>query len=247
MALTELSDAHKSTRETLQIVAVHILARARLAGTGRFGLRVTPGGFGTPEFGDGPGRIRMSGAMLIVESGAAGAASSRATSIDGSTLAELATFAGVDLETNVDVGHDTPPLPDPQAKLSADGPAAEAIAAWYDVTNRALDRVGEFVGRSAAASLVQLWPEHFDVAFDAAYDDRDPKSRRANLGGSPGDGFEAMPYAYIGPWSAGRPGDSAFWNAPFGAVLRYRNVSDSSDPVGKVSAFFVDGLRRLRG
>ena len=36
------------TRDELQRIATHVLARARFAATGRFGLRATPGGFGTP-------------------------------------------------------------------------------------------------------------------------------------------------------------------------------------------------------
>jgi hypothetical protein len=247
MALMTLTDSYQPTRAVLHTVAVHIVARARLAATGRFGLRVTPGGFGTPEFGDGPQRVRVSGALLIVESGAASAASSRAIPIDNAAFRELADFAGVDLETTINVGQDTPPRPDPQAILHVDGSAADTVGQWFDVTNRALDRVGEVVGPTGLASLVQLWPEHFDCAFDIAYDDADPKSHRVNLGGSPGDGFEPMPYVYVGPWNSDRPGDREFWNAPFGAVLRHHDVADSSDPVGEVSDFFLQGLRYLRG
>jgi hypothetical protein len=44
-------------------VAVHVIARARVEGSGRFSLRVTPGGFGTPDAAgtafllDGYGRL----------------------------------------------------------------------------------------------------------------------------------------------------------------------------------------------
>ena len=40
------------TRDVLKRIATHVLARRRYAATGRFGLRATPGGFGTPAFGD---------------------------------------------------------------------------------------------------------------------------------------------------------------------------------------------------
>ena len=36
-----------------------------------------------------------------------------------------------------------------------------------------------------------------------------------NYGMSPGDGFHAAPYAYVGPWT---PREGAFWNVPFGAL-----------------------------
>jgi hypothetical protein len=48
------------TREQLKLVAVHVVARARQQVTGRYSLRVTPGGFGTPEFGADLRRVRVS-------------------------------------------------------------------------------------------------------------------------------------------------------------------------------------------
>jgi hypothetical protein len=53
------------TRVALQQVAVHVLARRRHAMTGRFGLRPTPGGLGTPLFGEGE-VVRISGDVLVV-------------------------------------------------------------------------------------------------------------------------------------------------------------------------------------
>ena len=47
-----------SSFEMLHRIAVHIVARARVQSTGRFSLRVTPGGFGTPEFGEQGRRVR---------------------------------------------------------------------------------------------------------------------------------------------------------------------------------------------
>ena len=70
---------------------------------------------------------------------------------------------------------------------------------------------------------------------------------RANLGGSPGDGFLGTPYAYVGPWTDDRPGDESFWNAPFGAVYAYDDVASTDDPVGELTRFYVDGMRRLAG
>lgn len=247
MVLVPLGDAYESTRKALHLVGVHIVARARIVAVARFGLRVTPGGFGTPEFGDGPSRVRVAGSTLVVESGAAGGASSRRMAMDGATLQDIADFAGLDLTIPIDVGHDTMPLPDPTAALRFDDQAAAAIGAWYDLTSRALDRVGAALGESAAPSLIQLWPEHFDVAFDVAYGDTDPTSLRANLGGSPGDDYEEQPYAYVGPWNASRPGDSAFWNAPFGAVLRREDLAASDDPLRALTMFFLEGVALLRG
>lgn len=73
---------------------------------------------------------------------------------------------------------------------------------------------------------------------------------RVNLGGSPGDGSSDgssdEPYPYVGPWTPGRPGDPAFWNAPYGA-MRTRSELDRH-PAGLVAAgveFLLDGYGRL--
>jgi hypothetical protein len=237
-----LPDSYPSSRDELRRVATHIVARAREQATGRFGLRVTPGGFGTPEFGDEPRRVRVSGAALIVESGATGAASTRTAAIDGATLVELAIVAGVDLSAELSVGHDTPPLGDVDAQLTVDAVAAAAVAQWFDVVARALDRTAAGLDVGAAPSMAQLWPEHFDVAYDVAYDASAPGERRVNLGGSAGDGFHDAPYLYVGPWTDDRPGDPAFWDAPFGAVLGWDAVTSTDDPVATATAFYQQGV-----
>ncbi len=241
--LAPLPESFAATRDALQRVAVHIVARARSQATGRFGLRAVVGGFGTPEFGDDVVRVRVSGALIVRETGGADGATSAAMSIDGASLTELAALAKVDLDADLDVGHDTPPLGDAAEVLSADTAAATVLASWYGVVATALDRVIEQLPADASPTMIQLWPEHFDVALDAAA----TADRRANLGGSPGDGFQAQPYAYVGPWTEDRPGDKSFWNAPFGAVLVYDDLVGDADPVAALTAFFLDGIRRLAG
>jgi hypothetical protein len=238
--LQPLPDEFATTRAALQRVAVHIVARARSQATGRFGLRVTPGGFGTPEFGDDLRRVRVSGRSLVVEQGPPGGAASRVVAIDGASLLELAATAEVDLDAPLDVGHDTPELGDRTVPLAVDRAAADALAVWYSVVASGLDRAVGELGEMSSPTMVQLWPEHFDVGVDVAA----RPDVRVNLGGSPGDGFEDRPYAYVGPWTDDRPGDPTFWNAPFGAVLAYDDVTTSDDPVGAIAAFLVDGVRR---
>lgn len=246
MRLTDLPAHFTETRDTMRRVAVHVVARARQQSTGRFGLRVTSGGFGTPSFGDSVERIRTSRGLLIRESAGVGSASTVAARIDGATLAELAALADVDLGSELDVGHDTPDLGDVEARLVVDERSARALSAWFTVVAEALDAVA--ARRPATSpSAVQLWPEHFDVAMDAAFGDPDDTSRRVNLGGSPGDGFHGEPYLYVGPWTDERPGDPAFWNAPFGAVLGYSELAAADDPVDAATVFFLDGLDRLTG
>lgn len=242
-SLVQLPDAFVTTRDTLLRIAVHIVARARSEATGRFGLRPTVVGFGTPEFGADVVRVRVSGALLVRETGGTEGATGAAVQIDGASLADLARIAQVDLAADLDVGHDTPALGDVSEQLVADAPSAVALAAWFAAVAEALDRVVAELGDDSRPSMVQLWPEHFDVALDAAA----TPERRANLGGSPGDGFHADPYAYVGPWTDDRPGDESFWNAPFGALLGYGDLVGDPDPVGRLTAFYLDGMRRLAG
>jgi hypothetical protein len=230
-----------TTVRTLHLVGVHIVARARQQATGRFSLRVAPGGFGTPEFGDGARRVRVADGTLLVETDTPGAPSTIAQPIDGVSLGQLAATAGVDLGAVLDVGHDTPGIGDPDARLTLDAAAAGDVAEWFRIVAAALDRVVEALPASSGPSLARLWPEHFDVAIDVAA----RPDVRVNVGGSPGDSFIGEPYVYVNPWTDVRPGAGEFWNAPFGAA-RTRSRLDVADPVGSATAFLLDGIRRLQ-
>src|SRR4029077_1796044 len=91
----------------------------------------------------------------------------------------------------------------------------------------------------AEPATIQLWPEHLDVATNVGVG----RDRRVNLGFSPGDSFEALPYAYVGPWGAERPGDPAYWNAPFGAVLRRADLRRSVDALTACIEFLQMGIK----
>jgi hypothetical protein len=241
----DINERHDTARRTLHRVANHVLARAEHAENAHVGLRATPGGFSTTTIRPDRERIRISGTMLVRESVATTGTWTRAVAIDGSTLAELATFADVDLDAEFSAGHDTPPVGDIHERLELDALSAQHIADWYALTTQALDRVVQAAPAFSAPSMVQLWPEHFDAALDMAFDPDAPTEHRVNMGGSPGDEFHAAPYLYVGPWTPDRPGDAAFWNAPFGAVLGYHDVAASKDPVDAAVAFLRTGLERL--
>lgn len=226
-------------RAELHRVVVHVLARARVQASGRFSLRVTPGGVGTPDL-PGERRVRVAGGSLLVETDDAGSPAVRVRPIAGSTLRELAELAGVDLDVPLDVGHDTPPVGDVDRPIVLDGAAAVAVALVFGDVAEVLDRLVAAVaaeGTVAPITLPRLWPEHFDVAVEV----EQVAGRRVNLGGSPGDGFVDEPYLYVGPWTADRPGDAAFWNAPFGAFMVLAGTT-----VEERVGFLVEGLRRLR-
>ncbi len=228
------ADVHTATVSVLHRVAAHVLARRRNDVTGRFGLRASPGGFATPAFGDGPETIRVAGLFLLREAG--GTSTSRA--LAGSTLRDLATFAGTDIDAPFSCGDDTPAVGDPDAPLALDGAATRRVADWYALGWMALDLTVSGLAPEAAPATTQLWPEHFDAGTDVAV----PGGERVNLGFSPGDSFEAEPYVYVGPWSAERRGDPAYWNAPFGAVLRLADVAAAPDRLAACVAFLVKGI-----
>lgn len=225
-----------ATVTALRRVAVHVLARARQQATGRFSLRVTPGGFGTPELPDGR-RVRVVGATLVVESDAPDAAGTVTLPIRGSSLAGLARIAGVSLAERLDVGSDTPTVGQVGVPIQLDVAAATAVCRWFELSAAILDQVVAALPRGASPSLVRLWPEHFDVAVDVLARD----GVRTNIGASPGDGFLAEPYLYLGPWTNDRPGGGTFWNAPFGAAVAASALGSVDDGV----AFLREGIGRL--
>lgn len=213
----ELPESFPSTRDALHRVAAHVLARRRHAYTGRFGLRPAPGGFGTPAFGDDLEVARTSGRYLVTER------ADIANRAPLTTLAAAAALAGVDLAVEFSVGTDTPPVGDPDAPLGIDDAAARLLGRWYGFGLEVVDELVATESLVTASSVPQVWPEHFDlgcfvtVGGDGGLD----AGVRANVGASPGDSYEPAPYLYVGPWGDDRPGDPAYWNAPFGAVLPF--------------------------
>jgi hypothetical protein len=224
------TDVTVRTRRGLQQVAVHVLARRRHAVTGRFGLRPAPGGFVMPLFdGDGTGAgevVRVTGATIVVERGGA----ARAEPL--TTLGRAADLVGVDLAGRFSAGDETPALADPDGPLEIDAEAALGLGAWWALGAALIDEVVATTPALTAATVAQLWPEHFDhgnsvtLAGDVS----------ANLGVSPGDAAEPVPYLYVAPWSADRPGDPAYWNVPFGAVLRRTDLGGLPAPEARARA-----------
>ena len=112
--MTRLPGDFASSRATLHVIAAHVLGRRRFEVSGHFGLRASPGGFGTPAFGEGPETVRVAGAVLVHETGADAAS----VPIAGSTLRELAAFAGADVDRDFSVGAGMPAPGDLDAPLN---------------------------------------------------------------------------------------------------------------------------------
>jgi hypothetical protein len=198
-------------------VACYVVAPTRKARDQHIGLAPVAGGFGTPPL-DGGAVLVVHGDQLRWLPG---------EGIRLTTLRAAAEFVGLELSADPGVGKDLPPFR-PDDLLAVDVAAATALGAWWELGATALE---------VLALVPQLWPEHFDLAAVAELEG----GTKVNLGFSPGDGYQADPYVYVGPHDmSGLTGD--FWNAPFGAVLGYDEVRDGADPVATASRFLRTGL-----
>jgi len=238
-----LPSDYRTTRDALHLVAVHVVARRRYAATGRFGLRAMPGGFGAPNFGTGLSHevVRTDGVNLVRETIDTDHFLSMVYPIDGSTLDFLTEVVGTLVDDPFSVGRDTPEVGDAHAVLRVGAESARIVGAWFADGTQAIDRLLAAIGPAAAPTVAQLWPEHFDLGIDVAVG-----PTRVNLGASAGDRFHEDPYVYVGPRGDARPGDPAFWNAPFGALLGYDAIAPTPDPIATMTDFFRRGLDQLR-
>lgn len=202
-----------------------MLAAARYAVTGHVGLVPAPGGFATPPFGPEPTVLAVDLDEIVVNR----AGQQCRTRIQ--TVAQAAAFAGIKPGLDEQAYRSATPL-EPDAALHIDREAARLLAAWYQLGAQAL---AVFVAAvpDDEPTPAQLWPEHFDLGVTAA---------RVNYGVSPGDAHIGDPYLYVGPFDGPPAGGDQFWNAPFGAVRRHREVTS----VMAAADFFHDGRGCVR-
>jgi len=120
--------------------------------------------------------------------------------------------------------------------------AASALGDFYGLACSVLEqlRADEPEGDP---SLVQLWPEHFDLAIELG---SGSDGRRANFGASPGDDGHPEPYFYVGPWSAEVSGE--LWNATGfkGAELTYSELIAADDQRSAALDFMRERYRALQ-
>ena len=125
-----------------------------------------------------------------------------------------------------------------------------------DVDPAATTALGDFYGFACSVleqlradeadgdpSLVQLWPEHFDIAFELG---SEAAGKRANFGASPGDDEHPEPYLYVGPWSAEVSGE--LWNATGfkGAELAYSELLAAANQRETALEFMRERYRALQ-
>jgi hypothetical protein len=231
MSLQPLPETFAATREALHRVAEQVVAPARKPHN-EIALTQTPGGFGTPSF-EFEGRSLQVMVdrfeLVVVEDG-----EERRAPL--ATLADAAAFVGSDLFPDG--------MPDDSTPLEIDRVAAERLGDLYAVAAEALERFRTELS-DADPSTINLWPEHFDIAFDAG---DESAGQRAGYGVSPGDENHAEPYAYVGPWNQ-EVGDDPGWNASgfVGAELGYAELAAAADPVDAVLGLFESRRRALTG
>jgi hypothetical protein len=225
------SDSLTATRESLHRVAEHVLSAALKRATGQIALRPGRGGVRTPGLPDGR-VVALVGTSVVVEQDGAVVREAPVT-----TVRQAAAVAGV--EPGFPWTKHPPGTPfTPDEPLLLDHAAAELLARWFQLGDRALsllaaESADSTVAGGAGVATPQIFPEHFDLAISAA---------RANYGASPGDAAIAEPYLYVGPYD-GPPARNGFWNAAFGAYLPMGLVATPADAL----AFFRAGRDRLAG
>ena len=206
-------DELAATRRSLHGVAELILAGPQYRATGRLRLGVVAGGFATTTLTP---PLLVDGSQIAGAEGATAAIGGRTPRAIG---AELGVVIGRPEGLYADgsgVGPDETLAVDPEQA----GVIMGALALGHDALTA-----------FAAGESPVLWPEHFDVAI---------RVHDMNFGVSPGDGFCAEPYAYVGVSQV--PAGDVFWNAPFGAAVPLRALPDAS----AVAGFFTEGRERAR-
>jgi hypothetical protein len=218
--LKRLPESFAATRDALHRVAEELVAPARKPHN-EIALRQTPGGFGTPEF-EFEGRrtqVRVERDELVL---------ARNGDEDRAVLTSIAAGGALLGPALLPDG-----VPDDDSPLGIDPAAADRLADFYALAAESLARVKSGLAPDDDPSDTNLWPEHFDIAFEAGPAD----GRRATYGASPGDDDHGEPYVYVGPWSA--PTDGELWNATAfnGAEVGYTELLSADEEIAAAVEF----------
>ncbi len=216
------------------------VAPKRYAANGKLGLRYTHRGFGTPFFQSPDGadeQVRVENDLLVHQ--IADTVSTEAIT----TVGDAARFLGLEYrDVWFDDFHDPLDPIGPDTALTVEPQVADAIGAWFGFATHVLERARRTPG-ATEVSRVQLWPEHYDPAFEMGSSEDDA---RASYGASAGDSVHPEPYLYIAAWGSIDRSDP-FWNDTTfnGASLAYRALVESDDPYKTAVAFMHEGHRKL--
>jgi len=231
MGLSPLPASFARTREALHRVAEQVVAPARKPDN-EIALTQTPGGFGTPSFAyrGQAVQVRVDAGDLVVADGGV----ERREPL--TSIAAAAAFTGAELFPRG--------VPEDATPLGVDAAAAAILGEFFAFSRGVLERARQVMAPADEPSAINLWPEHFDLAFEAG---PEGLGRRANYGASPGDAEHAEPYLYVGPWQPPPPG--ALWNATAfaGAELAYADLVVAEAPDAVALAFLLGRRDALDG
>jgi hypothetical protein len=231
--LPELPPTYAATRDALHALAENVVSAAYFQATTHIGLRPTPRGFGTPEFGDRE-RVRVDSTALVHER------SGQTRRHELTTLHAASAFVGVPLGAPSVYTATTSLAPD--APLAVDRDAALVLADWYALAAALLGDLRAAHPEIPSADA-QLWPEHFDLACDLGDADG---GTRATYGASPGDATIAEPYFYVGPWDPARRTGTLGAYA-FGAACTYTELRQAGEAGAAGRQFFEAAVAQLVG
>jgi hypothetical protein len=228
--LAPLPTTYPETTEALHRLAVYVIAPAQRLANGEIIMRATPGGFSTFEY-DGH-VVGVDANQLVVDG----------TRSPITTLNAAAAMVGITPDVAQQEQFDVPPHGDLDERLAVDPGAARALGDWYAFATEVLDALRADAGPGDDASIVRIWPEHFDAAIDMGDNDA---GRRGTFGASPGDHHHPEPYLYASPW-AGRI--DPFFDEPgfAGASLPYSRLVTSAHPVRSALDFLREARDRIQ-
>ncbi len=226
-----------ASRLALHRLAAYVIAPVRHQANGKFGLRWTLGGFGTPFFA-ADRQVRVEGTVLIDQNG------HEVRQAPITSLHSAADFLGSTIDPETAAEHDSPEVGNREEVLAIDPAAADFIGHWFGMAFAGLESL-RADDASINPSRPQLWPGHFDPAIEAGTEDT-----RASYGASPGDGAINEPYLYVGPWTPDRldiDPDDPFWNGVgfTGRILKLGDFPGDVDPATVAADFWRQTRDRL--
>jgi hypothetical protein len=229
-ALRPLPAAYGTTRDALHRLAVYVISPAQRLVNGEIIMRPSAGGFSTFEFG--------AGTVVGVRRDQ--------LDVDGichpiTSLRAAAQLVGIEPDVAQQEQFDVPAYGDLDAQLDVNAEAASALGDWYGFAEQVLEALRNDAEAVDDATIVRIWPEHFDAAIDVGDDSR---GRRGTFGASPGDRHYDEPYLYASPW-AGRI-DDFFGDPTFkGAALLRAELEQTPDPLSSAVEFMREARSRI--
>ena len=230
-ALAPIPAAYARTLADLHRLVVYAVSPAQRLVNGEIILESSHGGFSTFEY---DGHVARVVDDRLVLDGAAH---------PSTTLRAAAAALGIEPDVGQQEQFDVPPHGDLDEPLQIDLTAAAVVADWFEFATHTLEHLRAHAEPGDDATIVRIWPEHFDAAIDMGDADA---GRRATYGGSPGDRHHAEPYLYASPW-AGRI-DPFFDDQTFkGVSLTYAELLAAADPQHAAREFLEEARRRIAG